>query len=312
MTSPLVEGYLTQPYVGIPEFKASPTWLDTNDLIAGGSQAQNDDELNNILLRASWWADNWCNQRLGAHSVVEQTRTRTDRYGRVVLHPSNVPVRQVTGVAYGSDFQLLTALSDLSQVWVEDARGIVISMVPNRGAFSTLEFGGIPSDGCEVYVQYSYIAGYASTVLSATVAQGATSITVADPTGLQPPATSLVGTIPGSTMRIWDAGQEEAVTIGNGYTVGSSAVPLASALANAHTVTAGPAGQIPVSEMPPDIHQAVISMAVALMLREDVSDEDPFGGTPYGPRLRQTERGGKAGGLLDYAYELLEPYRRVR
>jgi hypothetical protein len=314
VTTPSVEGYLTQPYITVPEFKAAPTWLDVQDLVAGGTQAQQDAELFNVLLRASHWADNFCNQRLGAHQVqLEQFRARTDRQGRIIVHPSNVPVRQITGLAYGPDFQNLTTLTDFTQVWIEDARGIIVSAIPFRGSWSgSLEFGMIPNAGCEVYVQIQYVAGYASTVLSATQAAGQSSLVVGDPTGFQAPTALPYGlsvTIPGSTARIWDPGNEEAVTVS---AINGSTLTLASALLNTHTVAAGPAGQIGISELPPEIHQAVITMAVALMMREDVSGEDPFAGTPGGPALRRTASGGGSAGLLDSAYELLEPYRRVR
>ena len=312
MTTPLVSGYLTQPYVSVAEFKAAPTWLDVNDLVPGGVQAQQDAELFNVLLRASQWADNYCNQRLGAHTAFEQTRARVDRYGRIFLHPSNIPVRQVTALAYGPDPHLLTTLTDLTQVWIEDARGIVVSVIPFKGNFTSLQFGLIPTSGSEVYVQYQYVAGWSSTVLGATVAAGGNQITVLDTTGLQVPSAPSVGlslTLPGSTLRIWDPTIEEAVTVSS---IANNQVTLTGNLINTHTVSPGPAGQVGISEMPPEIHQAVISMAVALMLREDVSSEDPFSGTPYGPSARRSAKGGAAGGLLDNAWELLDPYRRVR
>src|SRR5581483_4563891 len=165
MTVPAVEGLLTQPYVTVAEFKNAPTWLDVDDLIPGGIPEQQDAELFNVLLRASAWADNWCAQRLGAHVAYEQMRCRVDRYGQVILHPSNVPVRQVTGVAYGANFQNLTALTDLSQVWVEDARGIVIGLIPQRGSFfGSLEFGGVGAQGSELFLEIAYVCGYAATV----------------------------------------------------------------------------------------------------------------------------------------------------
>lgn len=308
MTVPTVEGLLVAPYVTVEEFTAAPTWLDVDDLIPGGVANAQQSELYNVLLRASQWADQYCEQRLGAHTVYEQTRARVNRDGLVYLHPSNVPVRQVTALAYGSQFQNLTALTDLTQIWVEDARGIVVSMIPLRGSFlGSLEFGSIPRSGnIQMFVEYQYVAGYACTTLSGSVAQGATSLPVNDPTGFQPPSTATLGTVAGSTARIWDAGLEEAVKVANGYTAGTSPVTLATGLTNAH------AAGVAVDELPASVHQAVISMAVSLMLREDVASEEPFSGTPYGPSLRRSESGGKAGGLLNHAYELLAPYRRVR
>lgn len=313
MTTPQAEGYLTQPYVTVAEFKAAPTWLDVDNLIPGGGQNQQDDELFNVLLKASRWADNFCNKRLGAHTAFEQSRTRIDRYGRVKLYPSDSPVRKVVAFAYGPDPEFMTTLTDFTQVWIENSQGVVVSSIPFRGSFfGSLEFGMVPLQGSEIFCQIQYVAGYACTALSASVTAGSSSLTVVDATGFQAPsvpATGLSVTLPGSTARIWDPAAEEAVTVAS---IASNTLTLASPLLNTHTVNPGAAGQVNVSELPPEIHQAVISMAVAFMLREDTASEDPFAGTPGGPALRRSASGGAAAGLLDNAYELLEPYRRVR
>lgn len=313
MTTPQVEGYLTQPYVTVAEFKSAPTWLDVDDLIPGGGQNQQDDELFNVLLKASRWADNFCNKRLGAHTAYEQFRTRIDRYGRVKLYPSDSPVRKVVAFAYGPDPQLMTTLTDFTQVWIENSQGIVVSSIPFRGSFfGSLEFGMIPIQGTEIFCQIQYVAGYACTALSSSVTAGSSSLVVQDPTGFLAPAAPVTGlsvTLPGSTARIWDPAAEEAVTVS---AINGSTLTLTSPLLNSHTVNPGVAGQVNVSELPPEIHQAVVSMAVALMLREDAGEEEPFAGSPGGPSLRRSASGGAAAGLLDNAYELLEPYRRVR
>lgn len=308
MTTPTVEGLLAQPYVSVAEFRTSPTWLDTDDLIPGdNNQAHQDAELYNVLLRASSWADNFCELRLGAHTVTEQTRARPDRDGLLYLTPSNVPVRSINGIAYGPDFKNLTLLTDLTQTWVEDQRGIIVSMLPyNAKYMGQLQFGSIPRPDAEVFVQYQYVAGYANTTLAATATGGTSSVSVLDPTGFVAPSTSLVGTINGSVARIWDPGLEEAVAVAPGYTTGATTLPLQATLANSH------AAGVMISEFPAEIRQAVICHAVALLLREDVSEEAPFPSTPFGPSARRSSEGGKAGGLVDHAMLLLEPYRRVR
>ena len=289
---------------------ASPTWLDSSNLIEGGAQSQQDAELYNVLLKASVWADGYCrgdNDRpwFKAHTVIEQTRSRVNRDGQVFLHPSDVPVRKVTGFAYGSDFQNMTVLSDLTQVWVEDGRGIVVSMIPNRGTFANLEFGNVGPSDSQVFVQYQYVSGYASTTLSAAVSANATSVQVADATGFVGPSTGLLGTLSGSTVRIWDPGVEEAVAVTSPYTAGATTIPLAAGLRNAHQAGAG------VSELPADVKQAVIAYAVALLMRQDVSSEEPFGNAPGGPSLRSSS-GPPSGGLVYDAEQWLNPYRRVR
>jgi hypothetical protein len=61
--------------------------------------------------------------------------------------------------------------------------------------------------------------------------------------------------------------------------------------------------------MPPELHQAICELTVGLLMREDVSEEDPYGGTPFGPTVRESHSGGKAGGLVDHAREVLLRYR---
>jgi hypothetical protein len=310
LTTPLA--LLTQPYVSVAEFRAAPTWLDSDDLIPGGTSTQQDEELYNVLLRASSWADEFAGGGtdrpwFGAHLVTEQCRTRINRDGQVFLHPADHPVRQITGLAYGANPQDMTVLSDLTQTWVEDSRGIVVSVIPWRGSWTgTIEFGAVSQPGGQMFIQYQYVSGYCNTTLAAQASSGASVIQVADPTGLQAPSASLLGALSGSTARIWDPALEEAVSIATGYVTGNSTVPLQAPLANTHA-----AGVI-VSEFPAAVRQAIICYAVGLLMREDESSQEPFPSTPYGPTARRSTTKGKAGGLVDEAERLLKPYRRVR
>jgi hypothetical protein len=224
--------------------------------------------------------------------------------------PPHNPVRQLNAVAYGSDWQEFNSTTVISgtalaaQSWIERQQTIIVSQVPNGGSYlGSLQFGGTRPGADEVYVQYSYVAGYCSTYLTAAATSGQAQLTVYDPTGLQAPVTGgLVGTIPGSVARIWDPGEEEAVQVATGWT-GTNPVTLTSTLVNSHVAGTG------VSELPPEIHQAVCELTVALLMREDVTAEEPYAGTPYGPTLRESASGGKAGGLVDHAREVLLRYR---
>jgi hypothetical protein len=311
MTVPLVEGLLTAPYVSLAEFRASPTWVDSDNLIPGGSSNQQDAELTNVLLRASAWADNYCGQRFGAHTAFEQTRARLDKYGRLYLHPSNNPVRSITAFAYGTDPTQLNVVSssDLAQqVWIEDARGVIVALTPLNSTFSgPLQFGPPAVTGYEMYVQYSYVAGYACTTLSESVSSGASSLPVVDATGFTGPASVTIGTIPGSVARIWDAGLEEAVQVAPPFTsaTGPTSLPLASTLANSH------AAGVAVSEMPAEVRMGVITMAVALLVKPDIVESSgPFAHGSYGPGA--TGGGGPAAQLLGEACGWLDRYKRVR
>jgi hypothetical protein len=306
LSTPLADGLLTVPYVTVPEFLAAPTWLDSQDLIPGGTSNQQLDELNNVLLRASGWAGRIAEQPLHAHTVIWQDRYPADRYGNIFLNPPHNPVRQLNALAYGGDFLNLSLMSNLqAQIWIEDQKTIIVSQVPGGSAYlGSLQFGGTRPGVEQVYAQYSYVAGFCATVLTAPAAAGASSITVADPTGLQPAVTGgLLGTIPGSVARIWDPGFEEAVQVSPSWTAGTNPVQLATPLVNAHGTGAG------VSELPPEVHQAVCELTVGLLCREDVTEDEPYGSTPFGPTVRESHAGGKAGGLIDHAREVLFRYR---
>jgi hypothetical protein len=307
LTTPITDGLLTVPYVGLLEFQASPTWLDLQDLVQGGDETQQNAEIYNQLLKASAWADNFCSQPLRAHTATEQGRARVDRRGRMWLHPHNNPVRSITGLAYGTDLEDMTIVSDFSQAWVEDQRGIIIALTSYTGSWAgSLQFGSVPTSGSECYVQYQYVAGYGNAVLTSNTNSGVIDLPVDNPAGFLPASTTLFGTAFGASVaRIWEPAAEEAISISSGYNVGTSPLMLSSATLNAHT-----AG-VQISEFPPEIRQAVTQYACGLMLREDTSNDMPFPGSP-GPTARQSETRGVAGGLISEAERMLMPYRRVR
>lgn len=296
---------LTAPYVTTAAFGAHPTLLDLLGLRSGDtSTAHQTAELYNILLMASSWADDYVNGGddgragpvLGAHAVTENARIRPDRQGRLKFHPTDKPVRRVTGLSWGYQPNSLQAATDLTGVWVERGKQIVVELVPLGTQFGQLQFGG-PVLGTEVYTTWTYVAGYPTTTLAADAAAAATSVVVADPTGIYP----------GDTLRLWDPGVEEAVTVASGYVAGSTTVPLVAALANAHTAGAG------FSALPPAAHNAVIMYATALLMRPDTVKEDEFPDAPAGSESTRAKDPRQDGsGLVAEAKRLLQPYRRVR
>lgn len=296
----------------VAEFLASPTWLDSQDLIPNGNLTQQTNELYNQLLKASAWASIIAEQPLHAHTGFFQDRAPVDRWGNISLVPTARPIRAVTGFAWGYDFQDLQVLdSPSSQTWIEKGETITIQINPVGGqALTNIQFGRVMPQVDEVYVQCQYVAGYCNTTLAEAATANSSTLTLADPTGLQPAISGgLLGTIPGSVARIWEpvnaggtSGGEEAVQVSNNWT-GGNPVALASPLVNNHAIGAG------VSEMPPEVHQAVVCLTVALLCREDVSADEPYSQTPFGPTVRRSKRGGKAGGLVDTAEMILRRYR---
>lgn len=300
-STPVALRVLATPYVSVAEFRSSPTWLDTDDLVQNATAAQQDTELYNKLLVASEWADSKVNPDygIGARTVVQQVRTRPDRRGRLSIHADMAPVRQVTGLAYGCDPNNLTVQTDLSGIWLEGRRQqqiLVPYWAPELWG-PNVQFGGRHLGG-EIYARVTFTAGYSSTTLTGPVAAGGVSLPVADATGV----------MPGDILRLWDPGAEEAVTVSPAWTpaAGAASIPITGGLTGLHL-----AGTL-VSGVPSRIHQAVICYAVSLLLRQDVTDDAPFAGAPYGPAARKSKSGGQSGGLVNEARELLRSYATVR
>jgi hypothetical protein len=293
---------LTLPFVTVNAFKAHPTFLDLLNLRSGdNSLADQTEQLNEILLEASNWVDNFCEQPLEAHVAVDNERIRVDRYGRIIHKPFNVPVVSVTSISVGTYPNALSALNTAT-IWIEDAREIVayaqpLALTSNVGP---LQFGTL-SQGVEQYTQWTYVSGYTNTLLASTVTSGVSSLPVSDATGIAA----------GQVLRIMQPGSREAVTVAPGYTAttGPTSVPLVSPTQFAHDITAGAIG---VSALPPDVHLAVIMYAVAVLLRRsDTPANTAFPGSLSKPSVS----GGKSSNgenLVSEAEAILTPYKRVR
>lgn len=293
---------LVTPHVSVAAFKAHPTYLDLDGLrVSSSLQADQDVELNNILLLSSGWADNQANQPLGAHSYTQRCRARADRSGCVRFHAERGPVIAVGSVGYGSSPTALTTV-DGSGAWVENDTNVVLPLSSYTGAWSgSLQFGA-PVTGGDLFVQAAVQAGYVSTVLSGSASAAATSLTVADPTGI----------VPGGMYRLWEPGVEETVTVASTFTppaVGAApavtSVPLAAAVVNAHTAGAELSG------MPHEVRLAVTYYAIAQLMRPDNAAEQSFAGTQNTSSIRS--KTGKTS--VDYSGEaqrILASYGRVR
>jgi hypothetical protein len=291
------------PYVGADAFKAHPTYLDLDDLRSGSSLASDQTaELVNLLLMASDWADNRAGQNLGAHTVTQNCRTRLDRYGNLRVHADNTPVIAVASVAYGWTPTALTTLTS-PQVWIEEGRTIVIPIGGAGGAWSgALQFG-TPASGSDLFVQLVYTAGWVATQSTASIVAGATTLTVADPTGI----------LPGQSYRIWDPGFEEDVTVATSWIPPAATTPIVPATVTLATATtfAHAAGH-DVSAMPTDMRLAVTNYAVSALLRPDTSHEDSYPDTALSSGTRQNDPRQDGSGLVKEAERILSRYQRIR
>lgn len=290
------------PYVSAEAFRAHPTYLDLDDL-RNGSNLDSDQtaELVNVLLMASDWADNRANQNLSAHTVVQNCTARFDRNGNLRLHPDNTPVLSVASIAYGYTPTALTTVSS-PNTWVEDSR-VIISSFAGGGPWSgSLQFGS-PVVGGEVFVQLTYTAGWVATQLSADATSSASTLTVADPTGI----------VPGGTYRIWDPGFEEDITVSPSWlppVAATPVVPVAVTLA-APTRYAHTSGH-DFSGMPSDMRMAVTNYAVSMLMRPDTSIEDAYPDTNLSSGTRQNDPRKDGSGLVLEAERILSRYQRIR
>ena len=287
------------PYVTTAVFKAHPTFLDLNNLRSGDSVlADQEAELATILLMASNWADEQTGREDGslqAAAYVERVRLRPDRQGRLTYRPDYYPVQQISGLSWGTDPANLTALTDLTGLFIEKKKWVTAPLGHFATGMSSLQFGAPTSDR-ELYTQWAYVGGYPHTTLAAASASGATSLTVANP----------VGITAGQVLRIWDPGAEEPMTVAASYVAGSTEVTLAAPLVNAHTTGAM------VSALPPAAVLAVINYATAALMRPDTAAEDAYPDTRVRSSTRKADSRKDGSGLVAEAQRLLVPYMRRR
>lgn len=292
------------PYVSAAAFRAHPTYLDLDGLVSGNSDpAAQDAELTNLLLQASAWADNECDQPLGAHLYTQSTRVRTDRAGMLRIHADHGPVRAVAALSYGWSPTSMTAVASPA-VWVEDSSNLVITLGGSSTAWTgSLQIGFGAGPGTETFVRVSVVAAYVATQLSAAATAGATSISVADPTGIEP----------GGSYRIWEPGREETITVSPLWQpppASSMPVPVTVLLA-APTVFAHDTGH-DVSGLPADARLAVVLYAISLLMRPDTAAEDEFPDSSTNSSTRGKDSRKTGQGMVDEARRILASYQRVR
>ncbi|MFD0032531.1 hypothetical protein ACFVJK_30540 [Streptomyces sp. NPDC127172] len=276
------------PYVTAAEFAAHPTYLDLQTLRSGiMDPAAQTAELTNVLLMSSAWADDVCNQPLGAHRVDLSTQGRLDGDGNLIVFPSDRPVLSVAAVSYGS------TLSRMAYVPTPAAR-------VDKNQTIIIPVGGVVPRG-RVWVDITYTAGWASTCLTSDATAGATTLTVADPTGI----------LPGASYRLWEPGSEETVTVSPTWTPPAVttapapvAVPLAAPTVHAHTGGAGWSG------MPADMRLAVVNYTTAQLMRPDTAAEDSYPDTALSAGTRENDSRKDGSGLVREAERILANYAR--
>jgi hypothetical protein len=293
--SPITQ-FQSGSYLTIAEYKNAPTAIDYNNLVNGGTSAQQDAELAANIQRASSFIDIYVNQPLIAQNFQEQSRTRLTQEGFLVLSPDFNNVVSLNSLSYGVTPTNLVPVTDgaLQSCWFEKSQIIYpVSQVGlTYSSQGPLSFGFPPAIRSRIYAAYNYTAGYCNGLIS-TATAGQTSFTMIDPIGLTA----------GTVVTIYDGQNTEQVVVSPNYTYGSSTVAITSALKYTH------ASGVAVGNMPQAIKQAAILITTDfLKVRGDNSlTMAVTTRASTGPSTQDI-----IGSDIALAKELLAPFRRMR
>lgn len=264
------------PYITVAELKRAPIYGQLKQLVPNSSEADRDAELARIIARVSGMINGEVNQNLAATHDFEIGQVAVTDTGDLRIHTRCSPIVAVESISVGATAQSLIPIADLSGIVVDPWR----ITVPHGAGF-----WGRPRS--RVWASWSYINGFPVTTLTAAVAAGDTTITVADSTGI----------IAGQTLLTIQDGKwlEQLIPTavnGNVLTVPGLAYP--------HAAGVG------VSDLPEDIKEATLLLISRLhdtwSLTMNVISMD--GGGSKKPKA------GPARALCDAAV-MLAPYRRV-
>jgi len=292
--NPITHQFST-PYLTVTEFRNAPTAIDIDNLVFNSTDPDvQNAELANVIARASSWIDTFCNQVLGATTETEQQRSRIRPDGTIRFHPRYSPIIALTSLQFSSDFNSPIVAPDPSLAWVEDSQIIYpyASAATTYSSAGPLQFGFPTSPRQEVFLTYTYVNGYANTLIN-TATASQSSLTVTDGTGITA----------GQMLKIYDGFNSENVIVASTYTLGSTTVPLVNPLAYTH------ANGISISALPPAIKEAAILVTTAMLkVRGDNAMVMNVGTRPGvatpGAQMTGTD--------LALAQDLLMPYRRIR
>lgn len=303
-------------YISNSEFSFAPTALDANHLVPGSTATRNAQSLADTIRRASAWCDDICfgvdpagkGASLAASLSVQSAMVRV-KGGSLRLICDYRPIVQVVGLALGPSPNTVTSLTSTMASMTRIGRRTIY--VPIGSVVTVFRTGDTPAfmPGTQpagaLYAVWSYVNGYPHTKLATAVSAAATHcvVTATDGTGGLWGVFPATGAFPGTQLTIVDQGNTESVFVKsvhtNTPTTGKTKLTT-TAFSYAHTVPTKP-DFIPVTAIPQDVHQAVISLTTALVkvrgARAQVMASTP-GGRPTQQAMVQ------AGALEDYQYAL--------
>lgn len=292
---------LRQPFVSVAGFKAHPTFLDLQNLRSlDPSPADQDEQLLAILLEASETAQggSLCNQPLQGHLVTQYGQGRTDKWGRLSIHADDGPVRRLVSLSYGVSIGTAVTVTSPSYRVVDNIQ-IQVELANSGLSWSGALQLGPPSAAVELLTTAVYVAGFANSVLTATANAATSTLTVADPTGIEP----------GDILRVWDPGASEQVQVTAGYTPVPSTIPAATAIPLVTPLVSQHLAGVHVSGLPSDAYTAVVYLAIDMLQKPGTSSPNWPGGRS---RAATAKNDPPSSVYWNRAKNLLRPYMAVR
>jgi len=253
--------------------------VDVDNLVPGNAPPpEQEHALMQYIEMASAQGDEIMQQTLAATYDTAAGQANVGPDGYITIHPRYRPVVALTSFKYGSTPALLQPLASLAGTWVERKRFKVPvgagGGLPVNTSAGPIQFGvsGYPQQ--KVFTQYTYVNGYPITYLTASVAAGATQVSVQDTTGIVPGNTWL--TIYAGRARFrFLAGALSNAADSSGIAAGPGNVTIAQSGASrlpAHDITvptmtdpANDARAVMVSAVPADVIEGFVYLTRGLI-----------------------------------------------
>lgn len=276
------------PYLTTDMFKAhGRAGVQVNNLVPKGNPSQQDA----ALLQKIRAGGSWCDLQIGpavmaATMDTVQELVNVNRRGYADIFPRYRPIIGVTAFAIGPDVSQLTTFDDLSGIDVQEGMFRVPSFTNGLLSSSAgpIQFGRMAAPMDQATVRYTYANGFPVTTLTAAVAAGATSIAVADTTGIVANKTwlTIYALQDQFTFLATSVSTADAGGLGTGPgTVGCAAVPSAIEMPDPYYPPL-------VSALPSSLNEAV-ALATRAIIKEGGSG-GPKGGPSAGDDFAAAEK----------------------
>ena len=254
------------PYMSVPMFKTdSRRGVPVDQLVPGGDDYENELALSGYIEDASAAMDSYCQQILAATMDTQTKRVSVARTGYVNVHPRYIPVIGVTSFAIGSTPGTVAPLASLAGAIVAPdmfsipAYAGALPINTNQGP---IQFGSPAVVPGQAWATYTYANGFPVTTLTAPITAGATSISVADTTGIVAGLTWLT-VYSGQSRKRFLAGTVSTAPTG-GLGTGPGTVACAAGTFDKDVTTTGK-WAVMVSALPPDAIQACVLLTRAFI-----------------------------------------------